>query len=102
MANPRIPYHFSNDGPALNAAPDAAIMVRARSDEDADGNRAPGPAALAAAAVAVGASACIVAGAFEGTPLGLAAVRRREARRSWWVMRRARPRAPGTGHVFFV
>jgi hypothetical protein len=27
MANPRIPYRFSNDGPALKAAPQGAIMV---------------------------------------------------------------------------
>lgn len=27
MANPRIPYRFSNDGPALKAAPEGAIMV---------------------------------------------------------------------------
>lgn len=27
MANPRVPYHFSNDGPRLKAAPAGAIMV---------------------------------------------------------------------------
>ena len=27
MANPRIPYRFSNDGPTLKAAPEGAIMV---------------------------------------------------------------------------
>ena len=27
MANPRIPYRFSNDGPALKASPQGAIMV---------------------------------------------------------------------------